>query len=153
MLILLVIFNIMISKYSKIIFLHGKDEWLKKYDIYFRCSNVAVQCEDAQMYWSTLRWPIVDADHGIALTTLKAGYDTFLWGVLLYKWHRRYISMGIVVKPTMFFHLIIVTFLSKPYDLNLESSCLILGNTGNPCLKEPNFTGAYLIHLKEIRYC
>ena len=71
------------------IFINGKDEWIKKYDIYSRCSNVAVQCEDAQMYWSTLRWPIIDADHGIALTTLKAGYDTFLWGVFLYQWNRR----------------------------------------------------------------
>ena len=65
------------------IFFHCKNKWINKHNIHFRCSNVAVQCEDAQMYWSTLRWPIVDADHGITLTTLKAGYDTFLLGVFL----------------------------------------------------------------------
>ena len=37
----------------------------------FRCSNVAIQCDDAQMYWSTLRLPVINVNHGIEITTLE----------------------------------------------------------------------------------
>ena len=39
------------------------------------CSGVTDECDEASLYWSTLRYPIYDDNHGLRLTDIRQSMD------------------------------------------------------------------------------